>query len=174
MIFEAILQSIDDNDDKETINISFLNKILDHVPVSVSVFSNVPGYDNKPIFICDNDPDQLINNLLKQLMKWNFIKGKTNHWKKIQHDTALFKIGTESRWNDEVHVVQSASGNTVVLTDGTTHREDKVLMVPHNTVIAPTTEKNVIKVAAKKHRDKSYFKREGIVVTNVIEGKRQR
>ena len=60
------------------------------------------------------------------------------------------------------------------LTDGTTHRRDKVLMVPHNTVITPTTEKNVIKVATKKHKDKLYFKREGIDDTNVIEGKRNR
>jgi hypothetical protein len=89
-------------------------------------------------------------------------------------DTAMFKKGTESRWSDEVHVVKSASGKTVVLTDGTTYKRDKVLMVPHNTVIAPTTEKNVIKVATKKHKDKLYFKREGIDDANVIEGKRNR
>jgi hypothetical protein len=47
-------------------------------------------------------------------------------------------------------------------------------MVPHNTVIAPTTEKNVIKVATKQHKDKLYFKREGIDDANVIEGKRNR
>ena len=90
------------------------------------------------------------------------------------YDTALFKKGTESRWSDEIHIVKSASGKTVILTDGTTHRRDKVLMVPHNTVIAPTTEKNVIKVATKKHKDKLYFKREGIDEGNVIEGKRNR
>ncbi len=86
-------------------------------------------------------------------------------------DTALFKKGTESRWSDEIHI---ASGKTVMVTDGTTHRRDKALMVPHNTVIAPTTEKNVIKVAAKKHKDKLYFKREGIDDANIIEGKRNR
>jgi hypothetical protein len=76
-------------------------------------------------------------------------------------DTSLFKIGTESRWSDEVHVVQSASGKSVTLTDGTTPRRSKVLMVPYNTVILPTAqlEKNVIKVATKKHKDKIYFKR---------------
>ena len=89
-------------------------------------------------------------------------------------DTALFKKGTESRWSDEVHVVQSAIGKSVTLTDGTTHRRNKVLMVPHNTVIAPKTEKNVIKVATKKHKDKLYFKREGINEANVIQGKRNR
>ncbi len=72
-------------------------------------------------------------------------------------DTALFKKGTKSRWSDEVHVVQSASGKSVVLTDGTTQRRDKVLLAPHNTVIAPTIEKKVIKVATKKHKDKLYF-----------------
>ena len=89
-------------------------------------------------------------------------------------DTSLFKKGTKSRWSDEVHVVQSASGKSVTLTDGTTHRRSKVLMVPHNTVIAPNTEKNVIKVATKKHKDKLYFKREGIDDANVIQGKRNR
>ncbi len=40
-------------------------------------------------------------------------------------DTALFKKGTESRWSDEIHIVKSASGKTVImLTDGTTHRRD--------------------------------------------------
>jgi hypothetical protein len=79
-------------------------------------------------------------------------------------DTSLFKKGTESRWSDEVHVVQSAIGKSVTLTDGTTHRRSKVFMVPHNTGIVPTAqlEKNVIKVATKKHKDKLYFKREGI------------
>ncbi len=61
-----------------------------------------------------------------------------------------------------MHVVQSANGKTVVLTDGTTHRRNEVLLVPHNTVIAPTTEKNVIKVATKKHKDKQLFKRKKI------------
>ncbi len=85
-------------------------------------------------------------------------------------DTSLFKKGTESSWSDEVHVVQSASGKSVTFIDGTTHRHSKVLMVPHNTVIVPTAqlEKNVIKVATKKHKDKLYFKREGIDESNVI------
>jgi hypothetical protein len=71
-------------------------------------------------------------------------------------------------------VVQSAIGKSVTQTDGTTHRRSKVLMVPHNTVMAPNTEKNMIKVATKKHKDKLYFKREGIDEANVIQGKRNR
>jgi hypothetical protein len=47
-------------------------------------------------------------------------------------------------------------------------------MVPHNTVIATTPERNVIKVATKKHKEKLYFKREDINEANVIEGKRTR
>ncbi len=47
-------------------------------------------------------------------------------------------------------------------------------MVPHNTIIAPTIEKNVFKVATKKHKDKLYFKREGIDDAHVIKGKRNR
>jgi hypothetical protein len=45
-------------------------------------------------------------------------------------------------------------------------------MVPHNTVVRPSTEKNVIKVATKQHKDKLYFKRESIDTSNMIEGKR--
>ena len=47
-------------------------------------------------------------------------------------------------------------------------------MVPHNTIIAPTTEKNVIKVATKQHKDKLYFKREDLDTSNIIEGKTNR
>ena len=89
-------------------------------------------------------------------------------------DTEMFKKETENRWSDEVHVVKEASGKTVTLTDGTTHRRNKILMVPHNTVITPSTEKNVIKVATKQHKDKLYFKREDLDTANIIEGKRTR
>ncbi len=57
-------------------------------------------------------------------------------------DTSMFKKGTENRWSDEVHVVVEASAKTVTLTDGTTHRMNKNLMVPHKTVISPNIEKN--------------------------------
>ncbi len=93
-------------------------------------------------------------------------------WQSID-DTSLFKKGTENRWSDEVHVVKEANGKTVTLTDGTTHRRNKILMVPHNTVMVPTAqlEKNVIKVATKQHKDKLYFKRESIDTENIIEGR---
>jgi hypothetical protein len=84
----------------------------------------------------------------------------------------MFKKGTESRWSDEVHVEREASGKTVTLTDGTTHRRNKVLSVPHNTVIAPVAEKNVIKVATKQHKDKQLYKWENIKTTDAIGGGR--
>jgi hypothetical protein len=75
------------------------------------------------------------------------------------------KKGTENRWSDEVHVVKEVSGQTVTLTDGTTHRRNKNLTVPHNTVIVPTSqiEKNVKKVAtnlAQSNTKTSRYSRE--------------
>jgi len=145
----------------------------------------IEQYNNTPHTSLDNiTPNDAISDPKKRMhvMHLNIQKAQQNGFvtdlepgDKVRiDDTAMFKKGTESRWSDEVHVVKSASGKTVVLTDGTTYKRDKVLMVPHNTVIAATPEKNVIKVATKKHKDKLYFKREGIDDANVIEGKRNR
>jgi hypothetical protein len=51
LIFEAILEKIETKDDEKKLQIE-----SEHVPNSVSVFSNVPDYDNKQIFICDSEP----------------------------------------------------------------------------------------------------------------------
>ncbi len=83
----------------------------------------------------------------------------THHY--LKKEQRAVKKGIESRQSDEVHVVQSESGKSVKLTDGTTHRRNKVSKVPHNTGIAPITEKNVIKVATKKQKDKLCFKKRG-------------
>ncbi len=42
-------------------------------------------------------------------------------------------------------------------------------MVPHHTVIAPVGEKNIIKLATKKHKDKLLYKRENIKETDIIQ-----
>ena len=145
----------------------------------------IEQYNNTPHTSLDNiTPNDAISDPKKRMhvMHLNILKAQQNGFvtdlkpgDKVRiDDTSLFKKGTESRWSDEVHVVKEASGKTVILTDGSTHRRSKVLMVPHNTVIVPTAqlEKNVIKVATKKHKDKLLYKRENIKETDVIEGGR--
>jgi hypothetical protein len=60
--FESILSKIED---KRTDTLSFTNK---HVPVSFSLFSNIPGYDKDPIFVCHNDVKELIDVFVKALV----------------------------------------------------------------------------------------------------------
>jgi hypothetical protein len=145
----------------------------------------IEQYNNTPHTALDNiTPNQAITDPKKRehVMHLNILKAHDNGFvtdlkpgDKVRiDDTSMFKKGTESRWSDEVHVVKEASGKTVTLTDGTTHRRNKILMVPHNTVIVPTAqlEKNVIKVATKQHKDKQLYKRENIKETDVIEGGR--
>ena len=145
----------------------------------------IEQYNNTPHTALDNiSPNDAITDPKKRMhvMHLNILKAKDNGFiadlkpgdKVRVDDTAMFKKGTESRWSDEVHVVREASGKTVTLTDGTTHRRNKVLSVPHNTVIVPTAqlEKNVIKVATKQHKDKQLYKRENIKESDVIEGGR--
>jgi hypothetical protein len=143
----------------------------------------IEQYNNTPHSALDNiTPNDAITDPKKRMhvMHLNILKARDNVFvadltagDKVRiDDTSLFKKGTESRWSDEVHVVQAASGKTVTLTDGTTHRRDKILVVPHNTVIAPVAEKNVIKIATKKHKDKQLYKRENIKETDIIEGGR--
>ena len=52
-----MLKQIETKDDEKKLQIT-----SEHVPVSVSIFSNVPEYDDKPIFICDSEPKKLIKN----------------------------------------------------------------------------------------------------------------
>jgi len=60
--FESILSKIED---KRTDSLSFTNK---HVPVSFSLFSNIPGYDKDPIFVCNNNVKELIDIFVKNLV----------------------------------------------------------------------------------------------------------
>jgi hypothetical protein len=119
----------------------------------------IEQYNNTPHTSLENiTPNDAITDPKKRMhvMHLNILKAQDNGFvadlkpgDKVRIDgTAMFKKGTESRWSDEVHVEREASGKTVTLTDGITHRRNKVLSVPHNTVIAPVAEKNVIKVAS--------------------------
>ena len=80
-------------------------------------------------------------------------------------DTALLKKGSESRWTDDVFIVESAREKTVILTDGQSVKRSSVLKVPQNTVSTP---KNIIKVATKQRKDKLSLKRDKIDQNNVI------
>ena len=46
-----------------------LQVISEHVPVSVSIFSNVSDYDNKPIFLCNDKPRKLIKQFVQTILK---------------------------------------------------------------------------------------------------------
>ena len=63
--FEAMLKAIINND-TET---KKLNLTTEHVPVSVSIFSNVPDYDDKPIFLCNDKPEELIKDFVQMIHK---------------------------------------------------------------------------------------------------------
>jgi hypothetical protein len=52
--------------------------------VTVSMFSNVPEYDNKPIFICDSEPKKLIKNFVKTILKIS-LKAKSINENKYSH-----------------------------------------------------------------------------------------
>ena len=58
--FEAMVKKISKVDDDKKLKI-----VSEHVPVSVSLFSNVPGYENKPIFLCSDKPEVLIDEFVK-------------------------------------------------------------------------------------------------------------
>ena len=60
-----MLVTIDENDDEDTMN-KKLKIITEHKPVSVSINSNVPGYEN-PIFICNDNTEQLIDNFVNTI-----------------------------------------------------------------------------------------------------------
>ena len=52
-------------EDKRTETLSFTNK---HLPVSFSLFSNIPGYDKDPIFVCHDNVKELIDIFVKTLV----------------------------------------------------------------------------------------------------------
>ncbi len=62
--FEAMLKKTQTNDNGKQLKI-----VPEHVPVSVSIFSNVQGYDMKPIFSCNDKPEELINSFIKTLVE---------------------------------------------------------------------------------------------------------
>lgn len=60
--FEAILSK---TSNVRTENLEYTNR---HIPVSFSIFSNIPGYDKEPIFECNNNVTELIDLFIKHLV----------------------------------------------------------------------------------------------------------
>ena len=61
--FEAILSK---TNNVRTENLEYTNR---HIPVSFSIFSNIPEYDKEPIFECNNNVTELIDLFIKHLVK---------------------------------------------------------------------------------------------------------
>jgi len=77
--FEAMLKNIETQDNEKKLKIT-----SEHVPVSVSIFSNVPEYDIKPIFICDSNPKKLIKYFVQNILKIS-LKAKSINENKYDH-----------------------------------------------------------------------------------------
>jgi len=136
----------------------------------------IDSYNNTPHSSLDGiTPNEAIKDPKKRehVLKLNILKAKENGFvtdlspgdKVRLSDTAMFKKGSENRWTDEVFEVESASGKTVILTDGQRVKKSNVLKVPKNTVSTP---KNVVKVATKERKDTLSLRRDNIEQTNVI------
>ncbi len=71
---------------KQKDNEKKLQIVSEHVPVSVSIFSNVPEYDDKPIFLCDSNPKKLIKQFVQAILKIS-LKAKSINENKYNHIT---------------------------------------------------------------------------------------
>jgi hypothetical protein len=58
--------------------------ISEHLPVSIPIFSNVPEYDDKPIFICDCELRKLILRIVKTILKIS-LKAKSINENEYNH-----------------------------------------------------------------------------------------
>ena len=92
--FEAMLKKIEITDNEKKLQIT-----SEHVPVSVSIFSNVPEYDNKPIFICDSNPKKLIKNFVKTILKIS-LKAKSINENKYNHIIKFLDAYVNNNQND--------------------------------------------------------------------------
>jgi hypothetical protein len=73
--------------------------VSEHIPVSVSIFSNVPEYDDKPIFICDSNPKKLIRNFVETILKIS-LKAKSINENKYNHDFKILDVYVNNNQND--------------------------------------------------------------------------
>ena len=109
--FEAMLKQIKTDDETKKLQIT-----SEHVPVSVSIFSNVPDYDDKPIFLCNNKPHKLIDQFIKTILRISLKAKSINQIKyagiiefldayvnNIQNDCERFKTknGPAEKYDDK-------------------------------------------------------------------------
>jgi hypothetical protein len=109
--FEAILKKIESKDETKQLQIT-----SEHVPVSVSIFSNVPEYDVKPTFLCNDKPYKLIDEFITTILNIslkaesinkikyaNIIEFLDAYVNNIQNDLDRFKErnGTPEKYNDK-------------------------------------------------------------------------
>jgi len=92
--FEAMLKKIEITDNEKKLQIT-----SEHVPVSVSIFSNVPEYDNKPIFICDSNPKKLIKYFVQNILKIS-LKAKSINENKYSHIIKFLDAYVNNNQND--------------------------------------------------------------------------
>jgi hypothetical protein len=58
------LKNIESQDETNQLQITF-----EQVPVSVSIFSSVPEYDIKQVFLCTDKPNKLIDEFIKSILE---------------------------------------------------------------------------------------------------------
>jgi transposase InsO family protein len=83
----------------------------------------------------------------------------------------VFKKGSEPIWSDEVFIVESARGQTVILTNGKKKNREQLLKVPRETL---SSGPSIDKIYAKKRRIKRRMNKEGLDASNIIQGGRRR
>jgi hypothetical protein len=63
LILKSFLKKIEIKDNEKKLQIT-----SEHVPVSVSIFSNVPEFDVKRIFVCNGEPKTLIKKVVQTIL----------------------------------------------------------------------------------------------------------
>ncbi len=76
-----------------------LQIVSEHVPVSVSIFPNVPEYDDKPIFICGREPKKIIKNFVKNILKIS-LKAKSINENKYSQIITFLDAYVDNNQND--------------------------------------------------------------------------
>ncbi|KAJ8300475.1 hypothetical protein KUTeg_021994 [Tegillarca granosa] len=107
--FEAMLQKVEQD---QTQHLKWTQR---HIPVSVSICSNVPGY-NEPCCIINSDTDQLVSSMIEYMQQ---ITNKVGDLAKEKWGWILDKLTTEecTGGSDDVSVKMQKSANQRILAE---------------------------------------------------------